>query len=137
MTAGSPSSKRRRSDESRDLGEKRQRVDPGPSANTATSHSLIVNFDDMLAQATGAVMQQHAPSSNQLQSYQEPPGTSCPVVQHEHTEPEVQSSGFMSDPHLYMRILSLPILESLVGRAHSGIPNVSNPMYSLLRSCQL
>lgn len=35
------------------------------------------------------------------------------------------SNGFSADPHLYMRILSLPILESLVGliyaRAYNGV----------------
>ena len=118
------SQKRRRPDESQELGEKRQRIAPEASR---PAEPLSVKFREMLAQTEGAVMQQLAPSANRPQIYQEQAGSSCPVgAPHEHIEPEGQSRGFMSDPHLYMRILSLPILESLVGITFSDSPKLSN-----------
>jgi hypothetical protein len=120
------SQKRRRPDQSQELGEKRQRIASGSSASRP-AEPLSVKFREMLAQTEGAVMQQHAPSANRLQIYQEQAESSCPAgAQHEHIEPEGRSRGFMSDPHLYMRILSLPILESLVGTAFSDSPKLSN-----------
>lgn len=111
----SPSLKRRRSDQSQDLGEKRQRIDSGSSATGPPQAPLSDGFAAMLAQATGAVMQQHASNGNGLQVSQEQSGESCPLVsQNEQNGHKGRSSRFTSDPHLYMRILSLPILESLV-----------------------
>jgi hypothetical protein len=112
----SPSLKRRRSDQSQDLGEKRQRVESGSSATGAPQGSISDGFAAMLAQATGAVMQQHAPYGNGLHAGQEQSEEQSPLVsQNEQNGHEGHSSRFTSDPHLYMRILSLPILESLVG----------------------
>lgn len=111
----SPSLKRRRSDQSQDLGEKRQRVDSGSSANAPTEAFPSAEFADMLAQATSTVMQQHAPYGNGLHVSEEQAAASTALVsQKELNGHEGRSSGFTSDPHLYMRILSLPILESLV-----------------------
>jgi hypothetical protein len=118
MTPESPSLKRRRSDGSQDMGEKRQRVDSGSSANKPAGDLPGGGFNTMLAQVEGAVMQQYAPSGIELAYGPHQAGQSCSLAaQNEHTEPQSQSNGFMSDPHLYMRILSLPILESLVRRA--------------------
>jgi hypothetical protein len=99
------------------MGEKRQRVDSGSSANRPAGDLPGDDFNTMLAQVGGAVMQQYAPSGIEL-AYSPPQvGQSCPLAtQNEHTEPQSQNNGFVSDPHLYMRILSLPILESLVRR---------------------
>jgi hypothetical protein len=111
----SPTLKRRRSDQSQGSGEKRQRVDFGSSATGPQEALLSDGFAAMLAQATGAVMQQHASDGNGLHVSQEQHGESGSVVsQNEQNGNEGHSSRFTSDPHLYMRILSLPILESLV-----------------------
>jgi protein TBF1 len=117
----SPSLKRRRSDQSQDLGEKRQRVDSGSSATASSGPLLSDGFASLLAQATDAVIQQHAPHGNGLHVSPEraTPSTAL-VTQSEHNGHEGRSNGFTSDPHLYMRILSLPILESLV-RANSFV----------------
>jgi hypothetical protein len=112
MAPESSSLKRRRSDESQDMGEKRQRVEPVPTASRPAGNQISEEFQAALAKAAGATMEQHAPSSSALQLYEYGGAGNAAV---EHTEHEDQGSGFTSDPHLYMRILSLPILESLVG----------------------
>ncbi|KAE9380288.1 hypothetical protein N431DRAFT_432577 [Stipitochalara longipes BDJ] len=112
MPSESPSLKRRRSDESQDLGEKRQRVEPVSSMDRQAGNLISEEFQAALAKAAGATMQQHAPSSSALHLYEEG-GSHHVAAPQEHTEHEDQNSGFTSDPHLYMRILSLPILESL------------------------
>jgi hypothetical protein len=123
MATASRSQKRRRHDESQDIGEKRQRIASGSSASRS-AEPLSEEFREMLAQIEEGVMQQHAPSAKKLQTSGEPAELACPVgTQYEHIEPAGQSGGFMSDPHLYMRILSLPILESLVG---TSVPDKSD-----------
>lgn len=111
MTPQSPSLKRRRSNESQDLGEKRQRTDS--SADKPAGNLPPEDFDTILARAAGAVMEHYAPSAVGMSSSQDQAGYN--VAGLENIEPKGQSNGFISDPHLYMRILSLPILESLVG----------------------
>jgi hypothetical protein len=67
------------------------------------------------------VIQQHAPHGNGLHvSLEQAAPSTALVTQSEHDRHEGRSNGFTSDPHLYMRILSLPILESLV-RANSRV----------------
>jgi protein TBF1 len=121
LTPPSPSTKRRRSDENEYFGEKRQRIDTESSSNRPVENLLSEDFRAMLARAEGAVMQQHAPSGNELQAVrQEEAAKSCPpAAQNENIEPAGQISGFTSDPHLWMRIMSLAILESLVGTTPS------------------
>jgi len=102
--------KRRRSEQ--DMGEKRQRIDTGSS----TAGEISNDFAAMLAQATNTVMQQHAPAdatNNGLRLRVEQAPTPESMVAHQ-DRVDNRSNGFNSDPHLYMRILSLPILESLV-----------------------
>ena len=111
MTPQSPSLKRRRSNESQDLGEKRQRTDS--SADKPAGNLPPEDFDTILARTAGAVMEHYAPSAVRMPYSPDEAGRNVAAL--ETTEPKVQSNGFMSDPHLYMRILSLPILESLVG----------------------
>ena len=105
----SPTLKRRRSEEPDDIGEKRQRIES--SSDTLANDHLAA----IIAQATASVRQQLGQS------------TTGGLISHEQDEQPVSSvsrtiqngsaghgNGFTSDPHLYMRILSLPILESLV-----------------------
>jgi len=131
MPPESSSHKRRRSDESQVSGEKRQRVEPASTANGLAGSQISEEFQAALAKAAGATMQQHAPSSNTLEQRE-----GCPATPQEHTEPEDQGSGFTSDPHLYMRILSLPILESLVSSPLLYSSNGSKLLCSLPRSSQ-
>jgi hypothetical protein len=103
----SPALKRRLSEEPDEMGEKRQRVDSGPA-------NLAMPDDDMaaiLAQATAAATQGIEEAAEQAQEEAEDePGL---FIDQDETKEE-QPALFLSDPHLSMRILSLPVLESLV-----------------------
>ncbi|RDW72164.1 hypothetical protein BP5796_08198 [Coleophoma crateriformis] len=93
--------KRRRSSENMEGYEKRQKVEPITLAND--------NLAALLAQATASATQAFsAPVSN---GFEAPQTIQEPVVQH--VNPAPVSTNGTSDPYLYMRILSLPILESL------------------------
>ncbi|PBP19986.1 telomeric repeat binding factor 1 [Diplocarpon rosae] len=106
--------KRLQSDHSQDVGEKRQKLDSTPSANTSMQSPTIA---DLAAQASEAVMKQFL--ANQDYTYQ---------AQAELSEPEITQktqattdrastvpagSVLIADPYLHLRIFSLPILESL------------------------
>ena len=113
----SPPLKRRLSEEPDEMGEKRQRVDSGP-ANLATPD------DDMaaiLAQATAAAAQgiEDAAEQAEEEEAEDEPGL---FMDQDETKEE-QPALFLSDPHLSMRILSLPVLESLV-RSSIILPNL-------------
>lgn len=106
----SPVLKRRHSAEPDEMGEKRQRVDAGPT-------NAGIPDDDMaaiLAQATAAATQGIEEAMGQAQEDDEP---SLLLGQDE--VKEEQPALFLSDPHLSMRILSLPVLESLVRNSHT------------------
>ncbi|KAH6679516.1 telomere repeat binding factor-domain-containing protein [Halenospora varia] len=109
MFSNPPSQKRQRST-SQDAAEKRQRIEPAPAMDD--------DFARILAQATSLVTQQLQQSSDvQIpQPVQTEPLQNIPNQITNHQEPTngaYHTSRFMSDPNLYMRILSLPILESL------------------------
>jgi hypothetical protein len=114
----SPALKRRLSEEPDEMGEKRQRVDSGPN-------NMAIPDDDMaaiLAQATAAATQGIEEAAEQAQEDEEEDEPSL-FVDHNETKEE-QPTLFLSDPHLSMRILSLPVLESLV-RSSVALPNVN------------
>jgi hypothetical protein len=112
----SPTLKRGRSEEDMgDSGLKRQRIDSlSSNAPLATPSKALANeeFARLLAQATASTTQQIEQSANIGQKRQ--PETNVSVNQNEPDRSERLGSGFANDPYLYMRILSLPILESLV-----------------------
>ncbi|KAH7346431.1 telomere repeat binding factor-domain-containing protein [Rhexocercosporidium sp. MPI-PUGE-AT-0058] len=121
----SPYLKRRRSEQSQDIGEKRQRLDYNAPYSSVTMESPSIA--DLAEQASKAVMKQYeldaqnqrqnqTQSQSHTQTYQPPPtsnmATFTPTpTEHERSVPA--GSDFISDPYLYMRIFSLPILESL------------------------
>ncbi|KAL5328274.1 hypothetical protein ACEPPN_001772 [Leptodophora sp. 'Broadleaf-Isolate-01'] len=120
----SPYLKRRRSEQSQDMGEKRQRLDyTAPYSNVTMESPSIA---DLAEQASKAVMKQYelaAQNQNQnknqaqtqTQTYQPSPSntTTFAPAPTEHERGVPAGSDFISDPYLYMRIFSLPILESL------------------------
>ncbi|KAK0121033.1 TTAGGG repeat binding factor [Cadophora gregata f. sp. sojae] len=115
----SPYLKRRRSEQSQDTGEKRQRLDyAAPYSNVPMESPSIA---DLAEQASKAVMKQFElenQARNQTQTYlpQPPPPSNITSFTPAPTENESgvpAGSDFISDPYLYMRIFSLPILESL------------------------
>lgn len=109
-----------------DSEEKRQRVEEHQSFNDD------LDFAAMIASASAAAVatQDPAPVHHEYQQQHTHDATNygAPVQNHQpHQQPEYNnqlqpqqqapsppSTGFSSDPHLYMRICSLPILESLV-----------------------
>lgn len=109
----SPSLKRRRSDHSQDVGEKRQRLDHIAALSNPNMGSPSIA--DLAAQASEAVMKQYL-AANQDCTVQTqlsiPPESALAPINHDTNVPA--GSDFISDPYLYMRIFSLPILESLV-----------------------
>ena len=135
-----------------DSEEKRQRVEDHQSFNDD------LDFAAMIASAAAAATQEPAPVHHEYQHQQQqthdagnnPYG--APVQNHPpHQQPDYNSQlqpqqqapppaniGFSSDPHLYMRICSLPILESLVSfrstLSHGSVTNkyivYSNTSYS-------
>ena len=112
--------KRRRSDHSQDMGEKRQRLDhiaamPNNNMHLGSSPSIA----DLAAQASEAVMAQYlAANQDYAVQAQAEAQTSTPAQSAQATTNDDMNvptgSDFISDPYLYMRIFSLPILESLV-----------------------
>jgi hypothetical protein len=88
--------KRRRSEDAEDIGEKRQRVS---SDTAATNHDSI---DQVLEQAATAAKR----------SIEQLPNTT--PIENEQAGIKAQIDGYILDPYLYMRIFSLPILDSLV-----------------------
>jgi len=102
ISSQSPTLKRRYSEDADRMGEKRQRVDSGPS-NRGISRDGDMAV--IMAEATAAATQgiEEAMGNNLEEDEQA-------------DEDEIQSEQpiFISDPHLSMRILSLPVLESLV-----------------------
>lgn len=104
MSPQSQTLKRTRSDE--DLLEdapKRQRVEP-PAGRSLPNDE----FARLLAQATANTNEQIERDRPETDHF---PSTSVP------NEGAKFQTGFANDPYLYMRILSLPILESLVSDA--------------------
>ena len=102
LSSQSPSLKRRGSDEAERHGEKRQRVDAAPQSSSDDY------LDSILAKAIADATKQFEPR----QDIQDLPITSSNTFGQNGTRG--QNSGYTSDPHLYMRVMSLPILESLV-----------------------
>ncbi|KAL2069858.1 hypothetical protein VTL71DRAFT_14537 [Oculimacula yallundae] len=119
----SPYLKRRRSEQSQDVGEKRQRLDyNGPYSFSAPTEGPSIA--DLAEEASRAVMRQYelaAQKENQVQNqtptyHQPPPSNTTTFTTPKPVEAErgvPAGSDFISDPYLYMRIFSLPILESL------------------------
>ena len=122
----SPLKRQRSSEILEDTAEKRQRID------CTAPMTPLADFAAILAQATASVTEHYAASSSvglvsqsletSIQQYSASANT-APVqgnalgsVNQDNSDGHVAgtSSDFSSDPHLYMRILSLPILESLV-----------------------
>ncbi|KAF4633020.1 hypothetical protein G7Y89_g5099 [Cudoniella acicularis] len=121
-----PSHKRQRSgSDSQDAAEKRQRVEP-PSSDAD-------DFAAILARTTASVTQQLGQSANIQTQHASPPQQSHFQSRNEQMGGAGLTSGFTSDPNLYMRILSLPILESLIlstlalGPYHETIKIVTDP----------
>jgi hypothetical protein len=86
------------------MGEKRQRVDSGATATVEADDDLAA----LLAQATATATQAVEMAAEQGQVHDEPSRFLSQDAEEEET------TLFISDPHLSMRILSLPILDSLV-----------------------
>jgi hypothetical protein len=99
-----------------------QQPQPQPTQGQTQSHDDF-DFDAIIAQAAANAAQEvsntlgndysnsNAHTGQSLQdSYHQSQSVDYGSVQ----QPSAPSSGYTSDPHLYMRILSLPILESLV-----------------------
>ena len=106
----SPVLKRRHSEEPDEMGEKRQRVDAGPTNAGIPDDDMAV----ILAQATAAATQGIEEAMEQAQEDDEP----SLFLDRDETKEELPTL-FLSDPHLSMRILSLPVLESLVRNSHT------------------
>lgn len=105
---------------------------------------------DLAEQASKAVMKQYelaAQNQNQnknqaqtqTQTYQPSPSntTTFAPAPTEHERGVPAGSDFISDPYLYMRIFSLPILESLVRALLDIILAAYANKYSLHKSCRL
>jgi hypothetical protein len=99
------SSKRRLSGTFETPAEKRQRV------SVASDAPLPDDFAAIIARAAATV----AEEANQVHTRDEKTRDLSPIRQHEsYAEEENHFAGIVFDAHLNMRILSLPILESLV-----------------------
>jgi protein TBF1 len=108
--------------------EKRQRIEVEQPPPLPLGDDM--DFAAMIAQAAAAASQE-APAPGPATSSGYAPQEPLPSVEEGFQARQEQefggvresaatiSSGFSADPHLYMRILSLPILESLVGDARS------------------
>jgi len=103
LSSQSPSLKRRGSGEAECHGEKRQRVDAAPQSSANNDY-----LDSILAKAIADATTQFEPRHD----IQDLPIASSNNSGQNGTRG--QNSGYTSDPHLYMRVMSLPILESLV-----------------------
>jgi hypothetical protein len=106
----SPSNKRTRSN-SPGSAEKRQRIEPGVPSELTRSD----DFTSILQSVSLSVTQQFQQSAqgqvNQVQQHEQ----AQDAVQNGHGETaSAHTHGFTSDPYLSMRILSLPVLDSLV-----------------------
>lgn len=113
-----------------DSEEKRQRVDAEHQ-----SFADDLDFAAMIASAAAAATQEGPAPVHDYQQHTHDAGNfGAPVQNHQphqqpeynnHLQPQPQpqqaSIGFSSDPHLYMRICSLPILESLVCATSASI----------------
>jgi hypothetical protein len=104
---------KRRHSNTGDNAEKRQRI--GPSSSGITDEMAAI-----IAQATASATKAFAPASENSSYRQSNPAHTHPSTAYQ-TPSREQRNGlgthdhyYTSDPHLYMRILSLPILESLV-----------------------
>jgi protein TBF1 len=110
-----PPLKRRYSDignEARESDQKRQRVE------VETLHMDDYDFDNIVAQAAASAVQSFAGPTNYVQADRSQLASQdqyASRTDNAHSPRHLAqfSSRFSSDPHLYMRILSLPILESL------------------------
>ena len=100
----SPTAKRQRSTEP-DGNQKRLKTDHGSIGND--------DLAAIISQAAASVTQQLVQSDN-VHGSQARNGEADTLTPREESSGKAISSGLLADPHLYMRILSLPILESLV-----------------------
>ena len=128
-----------------DSGDKRQRMDSEQQPEHPAYHDDL-DFGAMIAAATAAATQdapaqvqdyqQHnhdqgqygAPMQNH-QGHQQQPDYNHQLQQQPQPQPHPTTIGFSSDPHLYMRICSLPILESLVCYIS---PTMEDPQLTIL-----
>ncbi len=85
------------------MGEKRQRVGSGPALKSTPDYDLAAIIAQASAAATRGI-------EDVMEHSQEDEDSSL----EQDEAPEDQPILFISDPHLSMRILSLPVLESLV-----------------------
>jgi hypothetical protein len=92
------------------MGEKRQRVDPRKSDEAEVNEDQ--DLAAILAQATADATQSLRKSASEG-PYD---GLARSTIQDEQPVASEKHAVFITDPHLSMRILSLPILESLVRR---------------------
>jgi hypothetical protein len=114
---GVTSLKRRHSDmgdETLESDLKRQRVEEGPL------HIDDYDLDSMVAQAAASAVQSFETLANCSQANRPEAAShdqiaNCKDTGYNAVHSAEFSTRFSSDPHLYMRILSLPILESLAG----------------------
>ncbi len=117
--------------------EKRRRIEPEQSFNVDDMDfaAMIAQAAATAAQETGAgmpdysqqhhdPMQAHHSFSGSVQNHQ--PMPQQPDYTRQSQRPEASSIGFSNDPHLYMRICSLPILESLVSDGYGWVATISN-----------
>lgn len=100
-----------------DPGEKRQRIE------TAKDD---LDLAALIAQATASATQQFqvestAQHESENQQYHNAPVDIVANNNVQQQENNINAGTFSSDPHLYMRILSLPILESLVRTMYRGL----------------
>lgn len=105
------STQKRPNSDAQDGPEKRQRIEP-----THTAAGNDDNLAALLAQATAAATEQFQQSSNvhSNRDYGPPQSEGALATTQDEQRTTGDIHGFTSDPNLYMRILSLPILESLV-----------------------
>ena len=129
----SPLKRRASQDERIEGDEKRQRIE-----TTSIPGAEELNFDEIIAQAAATATRDIENQTQNQNQNQDQDNSSLDNIFQQHIEhqpleqiaqdfsqhtpqtyteqaPVLESTpGFSSDPHLYMRILSLPILESLV-----------------------
>ncbi|TVY93339.1 Telomeric DNA-binding factor [Lachnellula willkommii] len=93
-----PASPKRARSDTHETAEKRQRIEPEASSELKRSHDL----DSLLKGVSASVTQQYQPRDPSLLG-----------IQNVRREDAIHTRGFTSDPYLSMRILSLPVLDSL------------------------